>query len=95
MAVSRRGGGLADTPPIDVRPIRAAMSRNKHCLMIASPRVVQHLSKANLHPVVIYLTAGNRGVLKTVRAKLAPHFPGKVSAQCLDFICSEVPRVLL
>ena len=77
--VSRRGGGLGDTSPIDVRPIRAAMNRNKHCLMIASPRIVQHLSKASLHPVVIYMTANSRSALKAVRAKLAPDFPGKAN----------------
>ena len=77
--VSRRGGGLGDTPPIDVRPIRASMNRNKHCLMIASPRIVQHLTKASLHPVVIYMTAGSRSALKAVRSKLAPDFPGKAN----------------
>ena len=80
VAVTRGRGGLADSPPIDVRPIRAAINRNKHCLMIASPRVVQHLTKANLHPVVIYMSAANRGVLKAVRAKLAPNFPGKAGS---------------
>ena len=58
---------------IDLRPVQNVINRRHHCLMLASPRAVQFIRAANMHPIVIYLSPGSKSLVKHMRSKLDPN----------------------
>ena len=57
---------------VDLSPVENVISRRHHCLMLASPRAVQFIRAANMHPIVIYLSPGSKSLVKQIRNKLDP-----------------------
>ena len=67
-------GGESGKAPVNVRIIQDILVKNKHPLMIISPRAIRYLQTTQLHPIVIYLSPGSKSVVKHLRQSLAPGF---------------------
>ena len=66
--------------PVDMQVIKHVINKNKHCLLIMSPKAIEFLQKnTDVCPIVIYLAPVNKSVLKTVKNKLAPDYDKKVN----------------
>ncbi len=74
---SREEGGAKI--PVNVDMIQDIVDKNKHCLMIVSPKAINYLHTTHLFPIVIYLSPGSKTVIKSLREKLAPGFDKKSS----------------
>lgn len=69
------GGNASETSPaVNERVIQAIRNKDKHCLMIISPRAVEYLRQStNLNPIVIYMSPVSKNIVKVVHAKLEPN----------------------
>lgn len=64
----------ATAPVVNERVIQAIRNKDKHCLMIISPKAVEYLRQnTTLHPIVIYMSPVSKNIVKVVHAKLEPN----------------------
>lgn len=68
MAKSQKSSGI-----IRLSAIRDIMDRGKHALLDITPNAVDRLNYAQFYPVVIFLRAENKQVVKELRAGLSKY----------------------
>ncbi|XP_047511096.1 tight junction protein ZO-1 isoform X4 [Pieris napi] len=76
---------------IRLSSIRSIMERGKHALLDITPNAVDRLNYAQFYPIVIFLKADNKHIIKTLRSGL-PKSAHKSSKKLLEQ-CQHMERV--
>ncbi|CAG0898657.1 unnamed protein product, partial [Cyprideis torosa] len=69
---------------IRISGIKEVIARGKHALLDVTPSAVDKLVAANLYPIVIFLKAGNKQVIKDLRNKSGTKGPHRSSRKLLE-----------
>ena len=76
-------------PLVDTRVVQNSIQKNKHCIVIVSPRCIQFMqTRTDLNPMVVYLCPPNKPLVKLLKSRFAPNFdrkPGTMYDEAMNF----------